>query len=245
MARRTCALLLTGLLSACGASSTPRTETVRPAVTEPVRIEAGVEPSCSDEEWVHLDIRIGFPVGGASIETEGRAQLAEVGARARALEHLERVRVEGHTDGCLVETGSNSIAYQRALNVATELVTVGIDRQRVEVVSYGSTSPRAAQQCAPDAPDENRRVEFSFLVSCGGPPSSNAGAAEPPRLEGSGIGAWTSPTSSACRCGVRRRSQADPLAQLNHGDTRADPTRRRRRVRRTGKASVVATAQAG
>ena len=82
------------------------------------------------------------------------------------------IRVEGHTDTCGDENNNMSLSQQRSEAVALALVEMGVPREMMETVGYGSTQPRANEACesrqARSATElsrqTNRRVEFSILV---------------------------------------------------------------------------------
>ncbi|MBZ0120220.1 MAG: OmpA family protein [Sandaracinaceae bacterium] len=160
-------VLLTGsLLAACGGSC--------PECNCPVCPQVAVAPTpqptgpCT-EEWVHMPVLIGFPTGGAEIDAQNRAILQEVVSTARSRTDIRRVRVEGHADTCGQEVNNTALSTARADTVAAELVTMGVPREMLETVGYGSTQPRANEACERRRTDElsrqtNRRVEFSILV---------------------------------------------------------------------------------
>ena len=59
--------------------------------------------------------------------------------------------------------------FVRAVTVANELVVMGVPRERITTVGFGSQMPRANEQCNRQQREElsrnmNRRVEFSLLV---------------------------------------------------------------------------------
>ena len=163
------AALMAAALSACGC----------PACDEcPVcpQVQTAVQPvmpvgECT-EELVHMPVLINFPTGGAEIDAQNRAILAEVVRTAQSREDIRRVRVEGHTDTCGNENNNMALSQQRAETVAMELVNMGVPREMLETVGYGSTQPRANEACENRqarsqtelSRQTNRRVEFSLLV---------------------------------------------------------------------------------
>ncbi len=105
--------------------------------------------------------------GGA--DAQNRAILGEVVRTAQSRTDIRRVRVEGHTDTCGSEVGNMALSQTRAEAVAAALVELGVPRELLETVGFGSTQPRANEECEQRRQEElsrqtNRRVEFSILV---------------------------------------------------------------------------------
>lgn len=143
---------------ACGGSS-PEPEEPPPPVVQQA-------PPCS-ESWVHMPMLITFPTSGATIDTQNREILREMVRSAQARSDIRRVRVEGHTDTCGNELNNMQLSQTRATSVASELVMMGVPREMIETVGYGSTQPRANESCGRNqtlSEQTNRRVEFSLLV---------------------------------------------------------------------------------
>lgn len=121
------------------------------------------------EQWVHMPMIINFPSGGSIIDAQNRAVLQEMVRGAQGRPDIVAVRVEGHTDHCGREVNNIALSQQRAEAVAMELVSMGVPRERVQMVGYGSSMPRANEDCNRQGREElsrnmNRRVEFSLLV---------------------------------------------------------------------------------
>ncbi|MBX3270503.1 MAG: OmpA family protein [Sandaracinaceae bacterium] len=119
-----------------------------------------------------MPVLINFPTGGAELDAQNRAILQEVVRTAQNRQDIRRVRAEGHTDTCGNEVNNMALAQQRAENVALALVEMGVPRELIETVGYGSTQPRANEACETRqarsstelSRQTNRRVEFSILV---------------------------------------------------------------------------------
>jgi outer membrane protein OmpA-like peptidoglycan-associated protein len=121
------------------------------------------------EEWVHMPLVINFPSGGTVIDAQNRQVLQEMVRSAQGRQDLRAVRVEGHTDTCGNEANNMALSEQRAQTVANELVSMGVPRERIQTIGYGSSMPRANEDCDRRRREElsrnmNRRVEFSLLV---------------------------------------------------------------------------------
>lgn len=119
------------------------------------------------EEWMHMPVLINFPTGGVEMDMQSRAVLDELVRSAQTRTDLRAVRVEGHTDRCGGEANNLVLSQGRAEAVAMELVRLGVPREQIMTIGYGSQQPRANDNC--DRAHElsratNRRVEFSLLV---------------------------------------------------------------------------------
>lgn len=119
-----------------------------------------------------MPVLINFPTGGAELDAQNRAILQEVVRTAQTRQDIRRVRAEGHTDTCGAEVNNMALSQQRSENVALALVEMGVPREMIETVGYGSTQPRANEACESRGARQstelsrqtNRRVEFSILV---------------------------------------------------------------------------------
>lgn len=166
------ALLVGTLMLACGGDCPECNCPVCPqAQPEPQPQQPVAQGPCT-EEWVHMPVLINFPTGGAELDAQNRAILQEVVRTAQSRDDIRRVRVEGHTDTCGQEVNNMALSQQRAETVAMALVEMGVPREMLETVGYGSEQPRANEACenrqARSATElsrqTNRRVEFSILV---------------------------------------------------------------------------------
>jgi peptidoglycan-associated lipoprotein len=101
----------------------------------------------------------------------GAGQLTVLRTDARSLDAVvrwlkehptARVTLEGHTDSRGTRDGNLTVGEKRATSIMSYLVSKGIDRDRITVVSYGSDRPVCMEKT--DAcRAKNRRVRF--LVS--------------------------------------------------------------------------------
>ncbi len=137
-----------------------------PPPQQPVIVQTQV-PTCA-EQWVHMPMLINFPTGGSELDSQNRAILQEMVRTAQARQDIRRVRVEGHADTCGNELNNMQLSQNRAVTVANELVLMGVPREMLETIGYGSTQPRANENCDGRRQElsqqTNRRVEFSLLV---------------------------------------------------------------------------------
>jgi chemotaxis protein MotB len=104
-----------------------------------------------------------FRSGSAEVNRGGRAVLAKVAERVRAVPY--RVVVQGHTDNVPITTErfptNWELAGARATGVARFLAESGVPPDRLSAVSFGEHSPRA-----PNDDDKgrarNRRIEITL-----------------------------------------------------------------------------------
>ncbi|MFK7989650.1 MAG: OmpA family protein [Sandaracinaceae bacterium] len=152
--------LALGLCVACGGAEEPPPPPPQPVI-QPVQ-------TCTAEQWVHMPMLINFPTSGSTIDYQNREILRELVLSAQARSDIRRVRVEGHTDTCGNELNNMALSQQRAVSVANELVSMGVPREMIDTIGYGSTQPRANESCGGRnqtlSEQTNRRVEFSLLV---------------------------------------------------------------------------------
>ena len=146
------------LAAACGGA--PQVTVTQP---QPMVV---TQTACA-EQWVHMPMSIHFPTSGSTIDEQNRQILQELVRSAQSRQDLRAVRVEGHTDTCGNELNNMALSQQRAQSVAGELVTMGVPANSVQTIGYGSTQPRATENCNNAqtlSEQDNRRVEFSLLV---------------------------------------------------------------------------------
>jgi outer membrane protein OmpA-like peptidoglycan-associated protein len=75
--------------------------------------------------------------------------------------------VEGHADTCGSEVNNMALSQTRASRVAMELVAMGVPREMIDTMGWGSSRPRANESCGRRqqlSRETNRRVEFELLV---------------------------------------------------------------------------------
>jgi peptidoglycan-associated lipoprotein len=158
-------LLLALGLSGCAASTRNSVTTTQvaqpkapaPAATVEVR-EEGAQ-SGPDEALAALAARpIYFTLDSATLTPESQDMLERLALALRQRPGA-RVTVSGHT--CELGTTEYNLALgqRRADIVRTYLVRLGVEPQRLTVVSYGEERPVDA-----GALEKNRRAEFSFRL---------------------------------------------------------------------------------
>jgi len=118
------------------------------------RLRSGLRLNLSEE--------ILFPSGSASLNASGQAVLRKVGRRLLELPHS--IAVEGHTDNVPVARRYPSnweLAAARASSVVRLLADLGVEPDRLKVVSRGEFMPVASNDDA-EGRAKNRRIEIQL-----------------------------------------------------------------------------------
>lgn len=102
-----------------------------------------------------------FPFNASDLTEEARATLAQ-NADYLARRPGSKVQIEGHCDNRGSTEYNLALGERRALSVKAYLVKLGVEPDRMEVISYGEERP-----ADPDGSEEafarNRRAEFKSL----------------------------------------------------------------------------------
>lgn len=77
-------------------------------------------------------------------------------------DQIDRIEISGHTDSMGPADYNEKLAKRRANKVYEYFVSKGIDKDRMEVVSYGETKPTSPNDTITNR-KKNRRVEFKVL----------------------------------------------------------------------------------
>ena len=113
---------------------------------------------------LRLEGELVFGSGSAELRPEALPLLDKVAAIA--LERVERLDVEGHTDSLPIQNErfpSNwELSSARAGSAARYMISRNVPRSRVRAVGYADTEPIAAND-TPQNRALNRRVEFLFV----------------------------------------------------------------------------------
>ncbi len=123
-----------------------------------------------------------FDSGSATVSTDGKEALAEVG-RVLATMSGRRFQVEGHTDTVPISTKKYPSNWElgagRAVAVVNVLVEAGVDVEQVSAASYGQWRPTASND-TDEGKALNRRIEIVLVPDL----SSLPGADDLKRLGG-------------------------------------------------------------
>lgn len=122
---------------------------IKPADTQPVKAVAEVSPF----ETVYFDF------DKSDLRADTRATLSKNAEIMMKTKATAKVRIEGHCD----ERGSAeynlALGERRANSVQQYLITLGVQAERLSVVSYGKEKP-AVPGSGEEAWAKNRRAEF-------------------------------------------------------------------------------------
>ncbi|MCY1046052.1 OmpA family protein [Corallococcus sp. bb12-1] len=159
-------LLLTtvGLTGCARRAANPSTAdaAARPPPTVARDRDAAAPPALDDTEQALAALRaapIYFTLDSSSLPPEAGDELTRI-AQALRQRSIAKVTVSGHT--CELGTTEYNVALgqRRAASVRAYLMRLGVEPERISVVSYGEERPADV-----DAPAKNRRAEFSFRLS--------------------------------------------------------------------------------
>jgi len=178
------------LLIACSCRSTPKLRTdmnnMLPAprtadyrTVPPIE----VEPAAMEPGWANIDTPLAGGGGGAIVPTSERwaavvlyfaYDSAVIGEAERPkletlAEHLSQhpnysVVIEGHCDERGSDEYNRALGEARALVVRDYLESLGIDRARMETISYGEERPVVPNADSEAGHRKNRRAEFIIGV---------------------------------------------------------------------------------
>ncbi|WP_343528230.1 OmpA family protein [Sphingomonas sp.] len=111
---------------------------------------------------------IGFPQGGAVLDTQARAALDRLAADPAA--GKGRIILRGHSDSDGDDEANRIMSRKRAEAVRDYLVRKGLTAARIGVIALGETRP-VAPNAKPDGSDDaagrarNRRVEIELAAA--------------------------------------------------------------------------------
>lgn len=135
--------------TAAAPSATPR----RVASAAPSHRAPSVRPASG-----RIDMLVSFPLGSADLTSSGKQEV-QAFATAMSSPALSGMHfdVEGHTDAIGSREHNLDLSRRRAQSVVDYLVSLGVDRSRLEPEGFGFDKPRPGT--SPRDP-RNRRVEF-------------------------------------------------------------------------------------
>ncbi|AVO57089.1 OmpA family protein [Pseudomonas sp. 22526] len=151
--------LLLALLSLTGCQSVPPKGLTPQQVA--VLKQEGFE--LTDEGWAFgLSGKVLF---GSDIETLNAAstEIVERIGKALVSVHIDKVRVDGHTDASGKETYNQQLSLRRAKSVSKVLVATGMREENIQLRGLGSSEPVASNSTVAGR-TENRRVSIVVIA---------------------------------------------------------------------------------
>ena len=124
---------------------------------EPVRQEAAQQASPEPEPEVALETVFYFDFDDATLRFDDRSAIETHAERIKSGSQF--IRIEGHADERGTEAYNKQLGQRRANTVRDLLVSMGVDSNQIEAVSYGEQNPKALGS-SEDAWQKNRRVEI-------------------------------------------------------------------------------------
>ncbi len=113
------------------------------------------------DKKILLKKQIHFANNKATILPDSNAILAQV-VDALVKHHVEKIRIEGHTDNVGSKTHNLALSQERANAVMQYLIDAGVPADKLDAVGYGDAKPVAPNLTARGRA-LNRRVEFDLL----------------------------------------------------------------------------------
>lgn len=129
-----------------------------------------------------LEMRVGFPEGGTTLDQAAQAELATL-LQAPQIAAGGQIVLRGHTDSKGRDEANLRVSRARAEAVRDWLVERGVDEDRIRVIAMGEQNPIAPNALPDGSPNEagrraNRRVEVSISVPPGAPAAPETAEAE-------------------------------------------------------------------
>lgn len=136
-----------------------------------------------NEFWIEVEIKtdILFPSAGAQLATNAAGIMERLAKVLAPFNNL--IRVEGHTDNRPINTvafySNWELSAARAASVVRVLASHGVAPERLAVIGYGETRPRAPNTTA-EGRDQNRRVVMVILSTDVKPDQPQQGSSSSP-----------------------------------------------------------------
>lgn len=137
---------------------------VEPPPPPPPPPEPAPEPPAAvvKDETIDLKEKVNFETGSANLVEQSKTLLDEVAKILDDHPELEKIQIEGHTDGEGTNAYNLRLSNQRAAAVRTYLVSRGVDEKRLVSKGFGEEKPVASND-TPEGREQNRRVEMRIL----------------------------------------------------------------------------------
>lgn len=111
---------------------------------------------------IEIKEKIFFEYNKAVIQPLSFELLNEVALVINDHPHIQRIRIEGHTDSDGSDSYNQKLSQKRAEAVREFLANAGVDGARLEAVGYGEDTPIDTNKTT-EGKAKNRRVEFTIL----------------------------------------------------------------------------------
>ncbi|XXF76449.1 OmpA family protein [Myxococcaceae bacterium GXIMD 01537] len=115
-----------------------------------------------EKERIVITEKVFFATNKDAVLPISYSLLAQVAQVMRANPHIERVRVEGHTDDQGTDEFNKDLSQRRANNVRERLLLEGVEPDRLEAMGYGESRP-VDTNTTDKGREANRRVEFTIV----------------------------------------------------------------------------------
>ena len=111
---------------------------------------------------IEVSKKIHFQIGTSKVQIDSLSILDEVVEILKQNMHINKLRIEGHTDNEGAEKVNKKLSQKRAESVMNYLVEKGISSDRLEALGFGSEKPLASNRTKRGR-SSNRRVEFTII----------------------------------------------------------------------------------
>lgn len=119
-------------------------------------------PQPEPEVMFEFDSTVLFDFDSSDLRAEARSELDRAADILAPRDDIILIEVAGHTDSIGTEEYNQDLSVRRAQSVADYLVQNGVSRDRLQVVGFGETRPRAPND-TPENRQLNRRVVLSIM----------------------------------------------------------------------------------
>ena len=109
------------------------------------------------DTWFDFD-RLLFETGKSTLEPSSQEQLSNVAQIMKSYPKV-KMRIGGYTDNVGDKSDNLKLSQDRADNVMNQLVTLGIDKARLDAKGFGEEHPVASNE-TPEGRAQNRRISM-------------------------------------------------------------------------------------
>lgn len=120
------------------------------------------EPVVLKDDKIELNEKVNFETGKAKLLPASETLLDKVAQVLADHPELQKIRIEGHTDGQGGAAYNMTLSNNRAKAVRQYLIKKGIDGKRLEAKGFGKTKP-VGDNKTEEGREQNRRVELHIV----------------------------------------------------------------------------------